>query len=566
MDKLDADGRAGPIRGRRRPSLSLFPRLLALLLIALAIAACGADDQADDGPAASGATPRAPADATLTVAVPSFWAETLDPSMDSQAGLQYHGPMYDHLAGVGPDGRLDARYGLLESWDPGDDATTYTWRLKQGIKWHDGIEVTSADISYSLGHYTRDEARCESCPGLSELLDRVETPDRYTAVVYLNAPHVSFMHYFGPIVGDMPLLPAHRSHETERVIGTGPWKLSTRVPGESIEFTANLDYWDPERVPGFARLRVVAVAEPDMRAEMLKSGAVDMTVLRPSGRAWSTGEAQGDVASVREAGFSIGGPRYVNTTVIRLFTASLPSSLNHSLDFRKALALGIDAESIIDTVYDPGVATVARGSAFFSPLSDGYDPDLPPYPHDPGEARRALAAAGYDGETVYIFSAPSYGLTELLQVNEMIAEDLREVGMTVEVLRADYPELLARHAQRPQDFDDVMPAPLFHGVNYQTWPDVISGIKRYTTSGPQSLLTYHDPERGDRLYAELSAIVDPDARAVRLKQLNREMYDEYWAIPIVWRNEVHGLRPGLSGWAPTDGTAFDLHLETIRPS
>ena len=51
-----------------------------------------------------------------------------------------------------------------------------------------------------------------------------------------------------------------------------------------------------------------------------------------------------------------------------------------------------------------------------------------------------------------------------------------------------------------------------------------------------------------------------------LKELNRRLYEEYWAAPIVWRHDVWALRPGLAGWEPTDGTSSDLHLETIRPT
>jgi peptide/nickel transport system substrate-binding protein len=520
-------------------------------LLVTAVIACGSGDGAE------------PLDQTLTVALPSFWAETLDPSMDGQPGLQYHGHLYDHLVGVGPDGKFDQSYGLLESWDPGDDASTYTLTLKKGLKWHDGVDVTSADIAYSIAHYTREDARCAVCPVLAGVVEGVDTPDSRTAVLNLKTPHVSIMHAFGPVAGDMPLLAAHATGE-DIAIGTGPWKLSGRSEGEWIGFEANTDYWDEERVPGFARLRLVLAEQPAERAEMLKRGEVDMTVLRPSGRPWSIDEPQGDVPSVRDAGFAIDGPKYVNTTVMRLFSASEPGSMNNSHDFRKALTLGIDSQSIIDVVYEPEVAEIAAGSALFSPLSDGYDPDLPPYQYDPAAASASLDASGYDGGTVVIFSAPSYGLTELIQINEMIADNLREIGMNVEVRSASYPDILARHSPRPQQFDDVMPAPLFHGVNYQTWPDILGGIKRYLTSDPAALLTYHDLERGDRLFEELSAIVDPVERDERLRKLNREMYEEYWAIPVVWRHEVYGLRSDLSGWAPTNGTASDLRLETVQ--
>jgi peptide/nickel transport system substrate-binding protein len=531
-----------------KPSWRLWPLLALLIVGALA---CSSDD------------PREPLDQTLTVALPSFWGETLDPSLDGQPGLQYHGHLYDHLVGIGPDGKFDQSYGLLESWGPGEDASTYTLTLKKDIKWHDGVDVTSADIVFSINYYAREDARCAVCPVLASIVENVEATDSRTVLLHLKNPHVSIMHAFGPVAGDMPLLAAH-ADGLSGGLGTGPWKMFARSPGEWIEFKANTDYWDEERVPGFARLRLVLAEQPAERAEMLKRGEVDMTVLRPSGRPWSIDEPQGDVPSVREAGFAIDGPKYVNTTVMRLFTASEPESMNNNLDFRKALTLGIDSQTIIDAVYEPEVAEIAAGSALFSPLSDGYDPLLPPYPYDLAAAAASLVASGYGGEDVVIFSAPSYGLTELIEINEMIAENLRDIGMNVEVRTSGYPEILARHSTRPQQFEDVMPAPLFHGVNYQTWPDILGGIKRYLSSDSTALLTYHDLERGDQLFDELSAIVDPVKRDARLRQLNREMYEEYWAIPVVWRHEVYGLRSDLSGWAPTDGTASDLRLETVR--
>ena len=79
-------------------------------------------------------------------------------------------------------------------------------------------------------------------------------------------------------------------------------------------------------------------------------------------------------------------------------------------------------------------------------------------------------------------------------------------------------------------------------------------------------MAYHDLEKGDRIYDEVSALVEPATRDQRLRELNRELYEEYWAIPIVWRHEVYGLSPKVEGWEPTDGTSSDLRLETLRPA
>ena len=85
------------------------------------------------------------------------------------------------------------------------------------------------------------------------------------------------------------------------------------------------------------------------------------------------------------------------------------------------------------------------------------------------------------------------------------------------------------------------------------------------TSSPDGVMSYHDLDAGDRIYAELLTLADPEEREQRLKELNRELYDQYWAADIVWRHDVFGISSQIDGWKPTDGTSSDLHLETVRP-
>ena len=495
----------------------------------------------------------------LTVALPSFGAETLDPSMDGQSGLQYHGHMFDHLLGATPDGRLSTELGALERWESSPDGKIYTLTLRKGMRWHDGAEVTSADIEFSMAHYSRDAATCAACPALQAALDRVEVVDRYTAKVHLKEPDVTFMHDLGPVRGDMPMLPQHHREDAgdggvvSDPLGSGPWKFAERSRSEFIEYRANRDYWNPERVPGFDRLRLIQVPEAAVRVAMLRSGAVDMTILTLA-----------DVDPVKAEGFAIHGPKNVTATTLRFFMSYDPSFLTSSLEFRKALIQSMDVQSILEAVYPAEAATLPAGSTLFGPLSDGYDPDLPPYPYDPVGARTLLQESGYAGETVQLFSIAAYGLTEMFRINELIAEDWRQVGLDVRIIRTEFPQVLARYLTKPQRFEDVAPAPVFHGA-FPTRPDVVSSIRRYMTSAQAGVMAYPDPQKGDRVYAEISALADPEARDRRLRELNRELYGEYWAADIVWRHDVYGLSPKIEGWQPTDGTSFDLHLETVRP-
>ena len=496
----------------------------------------------------------------LTVAIPSFGPEILDPSLESEQGLLYHGHVYDHLMGVTEEGRLSPQAGLLDFVRTGSDGKSFALRLRQGMKWHDGREITAEDVQFSMGYYTREEATCGVCETLRAALDRVVVTDRYTADIHLKEADVEFLHLLGPVEGDAPLLPKHHWESegepglAENPIGSGPWKFSERKLGEHIEFEANRDYWDGQRIPAFDKLRLVQVENATERLAMLRAGGVDMTIVGID-----------DVEPLKEEGFSIAGPKHFIATTLRYFMSYDPSYLTSDPNFRKALALGTDLEPIINAVYPAEAATLASGSPLFNPLTEGYDATLPPYSYDPVEAQRLLQQAGYGGETVYLVSVVAYGLTEMLDMNQMLAEDWREIGLNVEVMNTEWPPIRARALARPQEFDDLAPATLLHGAfPYNSRFNTI--VQRYMSSVEGGLLTYHNPARGDMIYQGLSTIVDPAEREEQMLLLNRETYDEYWALPIVWRHQPYALSSGLTGWQPTNGTTNSLRLETVRPS
>ena len=493
---------------------------------------------------------------TLRVALATFGAEVLDPSMDAQAGLVYHGHMYDHFVGATPDGRPSSRFGVLERWDSGAGAQEYVLELRQGMTWHDGVDVTSEDVDFSMAYYSRSAAACVACGGLNDAIADVRILDRYRLSIKLKEPDIAFISRLGPEWEDIPLLANHdgaRAGENGRPVGSGPWMFVTRVLGESVEYEANQDYWDPDRVPGFQRLRLVQVPSPETRVALLRAGTVDIVPVDIR-----------DVEPLKGEGFAIQGPKYVVSTTLRFFMSYDPAYLTSRREFRRALVLGVDVPAIIEEIYPPEAVTLASGSAMFGPLAEGHDPSLPSYPYDPTLARELLERIGYDGETVHLISIPAYGLTELPRFNEMMVDYWRRIGLTVKVVPSEYGPVKVRYSSRPQRFDDLSPAPVFHGAHINRPGGAVNSIQRYLTGSAQSLLSYPDRDRGDGIYADVTAIQDEEQRRARLLALNHELYDEYWAAPFLWRHELYAVSPDVTGWTPTDGTASSLHFETVR--
>lgn len=495
----------------------------------------------------------------LRVVVETFGAEVFDPSMDSFTGLYLHSHMFDYMLGMGSNGKQDINLGALSRWESKPNGKEVELVLKEGMRWHDGNIVTSEDIQFSVEHYMRRDSSCAACPGLKRDVNDIELIDNLSARIRLKVPDIVFIARFGPLEADMPLLPKHHFEKVGTVtfnkepLGSGPWKFRSHVKGEFAEFETNLNYWNHERVPIINVLKLHQVSEEDSRIAMLQTGVVDIVPIGP-----------GNVEKLKGQGFQIKGPKNIISTTIRFLMSYDQSFLTYHLDFRKALIYGTDLALNISTIYPEESATVARGSALFRPFTPGYDTELEEYPYEPEIAKRLLDGVGYDGETIQLYSLPAYGLMKLPQINEMIARDWRRIGLQVDVIEIDWISLAAKMQSRPQWFDDPKIISMFQGAAPVRPRAVLDQMRRYMTDADGAILAYSDIEKGNKIFSEINGTSSESERETLLKKLNREMYDEFWAIPVLWSHDTYAISPDLKGWLPTDGVSTDLHFETIR--
>ncbi len=493
---------------------------------------------------------------TLRVALQSFSAETLDPSIDNKDGLNYHGHMYDHLAGVNSEGRLDTRFGLINGWEVNPSADSFTLTLRENALWHDGNTVASEDVRSSLNYYFRDDAVCGVCGNVKQAIDSMEIVDDRNVTLHLTKPDVVFMGLFASIEGDIPLLPAHvisGAALQSEPIGSGPWRFAEKSDGASIEYEVNRDYWNTERISTFDRLSISLVSEESERIALIQTDKIDIVPIGVS-----------SIDAVKGSGFAVDGPKNVLSTALRFFMSYDENYLTSNLDFRKALAVSVDMADIVGATFPSEAASVATGSALFTPVSPGYVQGLSTYVYDPEEAQALLRNSGYAGETVNLMSLVAYGISEMPRINEMIVEDWRAVGINAQILPVEWPAVQPLFMPRPQMFDEYAPAPVLHGAAPARPGGDINSVRRYLSGADNAMLTYFDPDVADAMIYQLEVTADDDERALILQALNRKTYAEFWAIPILWRHDTYAVSPSLIGWMPANGTSSDLRFETIR--
>jgi len=319
---------------------------------------------------------------------------------------------------------------LAESWEC-LDPLTWKFKLRKGIKFHNGQPLTSADLKFSIYRIIgRIDPKYSGAAKFiyQRLIDEVETPDDYTVIVRTKYPEVSFIYFSGGIfvvpqaytekVGDKGL--------AENPMGTGPFVFKGRKVAESISLEAFPDYWFTNPPPGMlgpSKIKTAVfriIPKLQTRVAALKAGEVDVAH-----------EISPDMAKELEKASGIKvhyGLSNQPFALVMNWRAEKDPKTGRPNPFRdvrvrKAMNHAVDVSAVIQnylTGRERLTTMVGYGSI-------GYDPDVPRYEHNPEKARELLAEAGYP----HGFSIP-FWVTEVTPTIEALSQSLRNVGIKPE--------------------------------------------------------------------------------------------------------------------------------------
>lgn len=368
---------------------------------------------------------RPPGSDVITVAVLSS-PNSLDPRIGSdETSQRVHQLVFDYLLAL--DDTLRVTGGLATHWDQ-PDPLTYVVYLRKGVRFHDGHELTAADVVHTFASFL-DPAFISPRKGAYRMLDRVEAMDPYTVRFTLKEPFGSF-----PIQLVMPVVPNGAGPELrDRPVGTGPYKFVSFAVDDHVTLEANPDYFRGPPANSGVVLKVI----PDeiMRALELRKGTVDMVVndLSPDlvyqlekDNAVRIAEAPGtDYAYV---GINMRDPILKDRRV------------------RHALGYAIDRQAIVDHLRR-GLARPAVG--ILPPASWAFEPDVFQFTHDPAKAIALLEDAGYrdpdgDGPQPRLRLSMKVSTNEFIRLQAaVIQQDLARVGIDLDVRSHEFATLYA---------------------------------------------------------------------------------------------------------------------------
>lgn len=472
---------------------------------------------------ASGATAVFAAPEALTIALPGD-LPGLDPSKDtSPLGFNYRLNVYDALTELQRDGEMNGR--LAESWTHSDDLKTWTFKLRDGVKFHDGSPFTADDVVFTIERVLGDATT--PLRTYVRLVEKVEALDPLTVSFTLNQPYSLFYRQISYVnimsrayfdkVGD-------QGYATKPV-GTGPYKLVEWVKDDRFVLEANADYWRGAPAVKSATFRPIP-AEAS-RATALMSGEIDLVPsLPPSLQAQLE---RSDKVETKTA------PSF-RTIFLGLNTTVAP--LNNP-KIREAIDRGIDREAITSKLLR-GLGQPA--GIMVPPMNIGFDASLEPVKFDPEAAKALVAEAGYNGEPIKI----QYPANNIAMANESvqaIAGYMTNLGLKVEIV--------------PMEFTAFFPVWL--QAKAESMYFFAFGSSQYhaetvlTTMYTKGAHVYEVDENIDRLVTEAKAESDPVKQKALLVEAFKRSNENRWHIPVYHEMQAYGMKPGLGYDAWPDG-------------
>jgi ABC-type transport system substrate-binding protein len=373
--------------------------------------------------------PNAKAGGTITITYKDDVA-TLDPAIgyDWQNWSMIKS-LFDGLMDYVP-GTTTLRPGLAESYEVSEDGLTYTFKLRAGVKFHNGREMTAEDVKYSLDRVTNPETQSPGAGFFGSIagfenagpdgLSGVEVVDPLTVKITLSRPDATFLHVmalnFASVV-PKEAVDAAGGDFGKQPVGTGAFKLAEWTLGQRLVFEKNPDYWRPG-VPLLDGVIFEVGQEPVVALLRLQKGEVDVPGdgIPPA----KFQEVMNDPAQA--ARVVVGGQLHTGYITLNVTTPPFDK-----LEVRKAVNMAINKDRIVQIINGRAIPATQP----LPPSMPGYTQDYAGYPFDVEGAKKLLADAGLaDGfETdLYVMNTdPNPRIAQAIQ------QDLAAIGIKANI-------------------------------------------------------------------------------------------------------------------------------------
>jgi peptide/nickel transport system substrate-binding protein len=450
----------------------------------------------------------------VTIA-PAWFDPSTAPPQITPFGMLY--AIHDALVRPYPGQKMGAS--LAESWRESNDGLTYEFRLRPGLRFHNGDPVTTADVVFSFDRY-----RGAAASTLKARVARVEVVDPLLVRFHLNEPWPDFMTFFGTTASAAGIV-VPKDYITKigddefrkHPIGAGPYRFVSNKPGLEVELEAFPGYW--RRMPAVKTLIMKSVPEATTRAVMVKTGEADIAYA-----------LDGSVAEAIQKGphTSVVATKHASIFWIEFPKQWDPKSPWHDQRLRLAVNFALNRE-LINKAACLGFCPPA---GVIVPRVMEYALQVEPGAYDPKKARQLLAEAGYpNGFDAGDFTA----IPGFPTVAEAVVNDLKAAGINVRLIQMERASFLA--AWKDKKLPDIFMTAVGNSGN------AASRVEAFIQSkGAYAYGGYPDI---DELFQQQGLERDPLRREALLHKIQQLSIDRVMFAPIMDLRALMGIGPRI---------------------
>lgn len=353
--------------------------------------------------------------------------------------------------------------GLATTWDVSPDGLTYTFHLREGVKFHTTPyfkptrEFTADDVLFTFNRMiNKDDPFRKAYPtefpyftdmGMDTNIKNIEKVDDHTVKFTLGTVDAAFIQNLAMSFASIQsaeyaaqLLKEGKAQDiNQKPIGTGPFVFKSYQKDSNIRYTGNKDYWKPEDVK-IDNLIFAITTDPSVRIQKLKKNECQVTLFPRPADLKALGEDK-DLKLPHQAGFNLGYIAYNVMPVLKGQTAPNPLS---DLRVREALDMSVNKQQIIDSVYQ-GAGQLAVNA--MPPTQWSYDTTIKDAPFDVTKAKALLKEAGVkEGTEITLWAMPvqrPYNPNAKLMA-EMLQNDWKQIGLKVNIVSYEWGEYIKR--------------------------------------------------------------------------------------------------------------------------
>ena len=497
----------------KKKLLALF---LALVMVGAVLPGCGDGSKDPGGQGNNGKTGEPVKGGEITVGIAQDLDDSLDPHQTVAAGTrEVLFNIFEGLVKPNSDGEMIPA--VAEKYELSEDGTTYTFTLREGVKFHNGQTVTAEDVVYSIN-------RCAAVPEGQEkplvaafsAVKSVEALDEKTVAVTIAQRDLEFISYMTAAI-----IPADYENQDTAPVGTGPFKFVSRTPQQDFVMERFEDYWG---APAWLDKVTYKICEnADALVMNLNGGSIDLCAHLTSAQASQLNQS----FQVLEGTMNLVQAIYLNNQA-KPFDNRL---------VRQALCYAIDRQGIMDMVAD-GHGT-AVGSSIYPAFTKYFLPELvDKYPHDVAKAKELLAQAGYPDGFDMTISVPN-NYQPHMDTAEVVAEQLREAGINVTIQPVEWSTWLDT---------------IYNGRQFQATVVGVDAanmtaramLERFTSDYGKNFINYNNPAY-DALFQQAINAQDEATQTDLYKQMETMLADTAANVYIQDLCDLVAMRQDLGG-------------------